>query len=264
MVRALLDTPFVTLAKKMNVIEEDLPKFSDMGWQFLYYLTAWLAGMTLYYQSSWGYCPQVGILSGMLGGPVCGYDHIWEDMPHDYLGAPFKWYYLLQTSFWIHQLFIMSVELWRKDFHLFYFHHVITIGMLAFSYFLGLTRVGTAVLVEQDFADIILPLAKMFHYGNIEPFSTIFFAAFAVAWIPTRHGLFFYIFSACYNVDTESQAVSLTYHAKVGFLVALTVFQCLLIMWLKDLLIGIKKFVIEGEAVDHREVANKKTTKKET
>lgn len=55
----------------------------------------------------------------------------------------------------------------------------------------------------QDFADIILPLAKMFHYGNIEPFSTIFFAAFAVAWIPTRHGLFFYILSACYNVDTE-------------------------------------------------------------
>lgn len=97
MVRALLDTPFVTLAKKMNVIEEDLPKFSDMGWQFLYYLTAWLAGMTLYYQSSWGYCPQVGIFSGMLGGPVCGYDHIWDDMPHDYLGAPFKWYYLLQV-----------------------------------------------------------------------------------------------------------------------------------------------------------------------
>ena len=55
----------------------------------------------------------------------------------------------LQTSFWIHQLFIMSVELWRKDFHLFYFHHVITIGMLTCSYFLGLTRVGTAVLVEQ-------------------------------------------------------------------------------------------------------------------
>ena len=59
------------------------------------------------------------------------------------------------------------------------------------------------VLSIQDFADIFLPLAKMFNYGKIEPFATIFFAAFAVAWIPTRHGLYFYIYSACYNLDVE-------------------------------------------------------------
>ena len=97
MVRALLDAPLVSLAKYVNASEDDWPKFSDMGWQFLYYLVAWLSGMTLYYHSSWGYCPQVGILSGMLGGAVCGYDGLWQDMPHDYLSASFKWYYLLQV-----------------------------------------------------------------------------------------------------------------------------------------------------------------------
>ena len=43
----------------------------------------------------------------------------------------------------------MSVELWRKDFYLYYLHHFITIGLMMASYFMGLTRTGTAVLVEQ-------------------------------------------------------------------------------------------------------------------
>merc|ERR1712187_122806 len=140
--------------------------------------------------------------------------------------------------------------------------------MLSASYFLGLTRIGTAVLVEQDFADIFLPLAKMLHYGSIEPLSTIVFAAFAVAWIPTRHGLYFYIFSAVVNVDPETASNGvLTRNHQIGFVVALTVFQGLLLMWLKELIIGIKNVLTAPSydaIVDHREVKSKKNSKKDS
>ena len=43
-------------------------------------------------------------------------------------------------------------------------HHFITIFLIATSYFFNFVRIGHVVLVEQDLADIFLPLAKMFKY----------------------------------------------------------------------------------------------------
>ena len=44
-------------------------------------------------------------------------------------------------------------------------HHFITIGLSGSSYFFGYLYAGHVVLVEQDLADIFLPLAKIFKYA---------------------------------------------------------------------------------------------------
>ena len=66
--------------------------------------------------------------------------------------------------------------------------------------------IGTAILVEQDFADIFLPIAKMLQYAardesgsydngrTCKTLSDIGYAVFALAWIPTRHGVFFWLY----------------------------------------------------------------------
>lgn len=61
--------------------------------------------------------------------------------------------------------------------------------MLTCSYFMGYAKVGHLILVEQDFADIFLPLAKMLRYAKCTTLCDITFALFALAWIPTRHGV---------------------------------------------------------------------------
>ena len=54
----------------------------------------------------------------------------------------------MQLCFWVHQLFVLYIEEWRKDMPLYLFHHIITIGLIASSYCFNFTRVGTAILVE--------------------------------------------------------------------------------------------------------------------
>jgi len=99
----------------------------------------------------------------------------------------------------------------------------------------------------------------MLHYGNVEPFSTIVYVCFALAWFPTRHGIYFYIFSEVYNVDAPGVSNgAITKNIQTGFIVALAVFQGLLLMWLRDLLRGIYNAVVNSEVKDHREVNKKK------
>ena len=61
---------------------------------------------------------------------------------------------------------ITLLEKKRKDFVEMMLHHFMTSGLVISSFLFNFTRVGTAILVEQDFADIFLPLAKMFKYAK--------------------------------------------------------------------------------------------------
>ena len=68
-----------------------------------------------------------------------------------------------------------------------------------------------AILVEQDLADIFLPAAKLCNYvaagkaswaPTFQTFADVLFAAFAVVWIPTRHGILPVIY---YSIWTEAE-----------------------------------------------------------
>eukprot|EP00656_Telonema_subtile_P053065 TRINITY_DN7563_c0_g1_i2.p1 TRINITY_DN7563_c0_g1~~TRINITY_DN7563_c0_g1_i2.p1 ORF type:complete len:295 (+),score=80.41 TRINITY_DN7563_c0_g1_i2:145-1029(+) len=264
------------------------------------------------------------------------------------MSMSFKLYYLMQVSFWVQMAFITLIEKWQKDFIQMMAHHFITIGLTSSSYFFGFTRAGHVVLVEQDFADIFLPLAKMFKYftesadkqlalaagrvardadhdsiqqliaseteltstkrgskpwldarkrktksitsaidyaaemkdpGTIEAqahrerrlavhgnICDALFAVFTLAWIPTRHGFFFWIL---YSVVKDADRVLgesgvLGWNPAEGlfcvpgvtinvFLAVLLVFQFLLVLWLMDLIAAVKKALFVEKSITEME-----------
>lgn len=83
---------------------------------------------------------------------------LWQNYPHIPLAAPLKLYYLTQTAFYIHQVLILNAEARRKDHIQMMTHHVITIFLMATSYFSNFTRVGCLIMVLMDWCDIFLPV----------------------------------------------------------------------------------------------------------
>ena len=119
-----------------------------------------------------------------------------------------KTFYLIQLAFWLHMIPVTLIEPWRGDFVSMIVHHFITSGLIISSYSMNCLKIGVAVLAEQDFADIFLPLAKMCKYANIPTIGDGVFVLFVLAWIPTRHGLFFYIYKVIWDSGDYIPAAS--------------------------------------------------------
>jgi very-long-chain ceramide synthase len=91
---------------------------------------------------------------------------LWLNYPHTPLAGPLKFYYLTQIAFYLHQLLILNAEARRKDHYQMMTHHIITIGLMAFSYFSHFTRVGCLVMVLMDWCDIFLPVSLSSQNSN--------------------------------------------------------------------------------------------------
>jgi len=88
---------------------------------------------------------------------------------------------------------ILNVEERRKDYWQMMIHHVITTILVIASYTMDFTRVGCLILVLFDFCDILLPLAKMLKYLELEPLPDVAFVAFLVGWLVTRQWFFSFV-----------------------------------------------------------------------
>ena len=175
--RALLsELVFRPMAHAVGVRLKEVGKFVEQGWQVMYYAGAFSVGF--YFMNKWEFDMRAFFLEHP--APPCE--------------ALLKTFYLVQLSFWLHMIPVTLVEPWRADFVEMMLHHLITSGMIASSYTLNFLKIGVAVFAEQDFADIFLPFAKMFKYARKQAIADVVFGIFALAWIPTRHGLFFIIY----------------------------------------------------------------------
>ena len=85
--------------------------------------------------------------------------NVWTNYPHIPLAGPVKFYYLLQTAFYMHQVLIINAEARRKDHWQMMTHHVITVALMVGSYFYNYTRVGCLIMVLMDWCDIFLPVS---------------------------------------------------------------------------------------------------------
>eukprot|EP00657_Telonema_sp_P-1_P000674 TRINITY_DN11301_c0_g1_i2.p1 TRINITY_DN11301_c0_g1~~TRINITY_DN11301_c0_g1_i2.p1 ORF type:complete len:215 (-),score=71.68 TRINITY_DN11301_c0_g1_i2:57-701(-) len=93
-------------------------------------------------------------------------------------------------------------------------------------------------------------------------FCDALFAVFTVAWIPTRHGFFFWIYHSAW-VDADrviAETGKLGWDPARGlfcapgvtvnvFLFVLGVFQFLLILWLKDLLVAVHRALFSDKSI---------------
>lgn len=85
---------------------------------------------------------------------------LWLNYPHIPLAGPFKFYYLSQTAFYLHQILILNAEARRKDHVQMMTHHIITVILMWTSYFTNFTRVGALIMVLMDWCDIFLPVSN--------------------------------------------------------------------------------------------------------
>ncbi|KAF7977642.1 hypothetical protein HWV62_3058 [Athelia sp. TMB] len=119
-------------------------RFAEQAWSVIYYVATWSFGMYVY-----------------LNLPATIYDRspMWSSYPDIPIAGPVKFYYLLQTAFYLHQVLILNAEAKRKDHVQMMTHHVITIALIGASYYSNFTRVGCMLLFLMDWCDIWLPMA---------------------------------------------------------------------------------------------------------
>jgi len=166
-------------------------------------------------------------------------DLFWEIYPHTPLPSPIKAYYFLAFAFYTTQLVILNIEEHRRDHWQMLSHHFITVGLIAYSYFVHLTRPGCATLVLLDWCDIFLPFAKMSKYLNIPLAPDILFVIFLVSWFITRQVLLLKIilsvtFDAPRMLDLiwdPSQKRYFNYEAYLFFTISLWLLYGMLCVW---------------------------------
>lgn len=198
-------------------------KFVDSSWFSLFYLASTTYGYFIFRDDDWWYSSV----------------DLWKGYPHPFDKLT-KHYYLASLAFWIQCLFSFFFEASRKDDGAFFFHHLLTIGLITSSYHFNFFRVGAAILMEQNAADIFYYTAKSVKYMKYEKTATSILVVFIFVWIYTRHFIFGWIL---YSLWFELPAyinkpgwdpVSGYYYADwlyVVFSIALCALQGLMIYW---------------------------------
>ncbi|KAF9399132.1 sphingosine N-acyltransferase lag1, partial [Podila epigama] len=177
-------------------------------------------------------------------------DRFFDNYPLTALPLITKYYYWLQFSFWLQQMFVLCIEAPRKDFLAMISHHVVTASLIIASLVLNVTTFGTAVFVAMDLADIVLAFGKCLKYiGMPDMVCDPIFACFMVIWIYTRHFLYGHIIYAWTLYGGEYYSKT-THFGIIGLLMVL---QSLMFFWLWSIFrIVYKMFASKGGVVDDR------------
>jgi len=217
-------------------------KFIDVGWFSLFFLTTTALGIYLFCDDEWWYSSP----------------HFWKGYPHPF-DYEMKFYYLASLAFWLQCLFSFFFESPRKDDGAFFFHHLLTIGLLLASYHFNYFRVGAAILLEQNATDVFYYHAKMFKYMEWERTSTSILVMFLFVWIYTRHFIFGWILYSLWaelpqyiSVTAWDSAAGYYYSDSLWFFfaLALVALQGLMIYWFYLIMRVVYRVVLGGDGSD--------------
>lgn len=85
---------------------------------------------------------------------------VWTSWPTRRIDGLTKFHYLLQCAFRLQQIFVLGVEVRRKDFAQMLTHHHLTLVLVVTSYVYHFTKVGNLILCIMDVVDILLPVSS--------------------------------------------------------------------------------------------------------
>lgn len=94
--------------------------------------------------------------------------YYWIDYPHIFMSKQMKGYYLMQLAFYFHLVYTIHAEKKRKDHYAMLSHHIITITLIASSYYANFTRIGNAVLCCMDLTDIFLSVKSSLFLSKVK------------------------------------------------------------------------------------------------
>lgn len=119
--------------------------------------------------------------------------------------------YVVQLGIWIYTAFSCKYfEEIRKDYLVMMTHHVVTIALVAGSYFPGFIPVGVVGLFLHDLSDIPLDLLKMANYAKLEGLKGLFltemlFALLLVDWFYFR--IYLYPVKLLYPSSLQAKSI---------------------------------------------------------
>ena len=164
-----------------------LEKFSECCLYFTWYTGTFLLGIFSLYDKCW----------------FTNTVHYWKDYPRHPLSNSIYVYYIASISFYMSEVFAtMFKTIRRKDDMQMAIHHVVTLALLIFSWWINHCRIGSIVLVIHDFSDIWLQLGKMARYvdahrlcdaGHYRYFSLLIIVLFHL--FVFRFIFFFFVYS---------------------------------------------------------------------
>ncbi|XP_006896462.1 PREDICTED: ceramide synthase 4-like [Elephantulus edwardii] len=204
-------------------------KFCEASWRFLFYLCAFVGGLSVLYHEPWFWTPS-----------LC-----WDNYPKQPLQPLLYWWYLLELGFFISLLMTLPFDVKRKDFKEQVVHHVLAIFLVTFSYSCNLLRIGSLVLLLHETSDYLLEAAKMLNYLSWSRSCHVVFLTFSVVFIYTRLVLFpTKILYTTYYESIMNQVPPNSYYFFNGLLILL---QLLHVFWSVLILRVVFKFVKKGQ-----------------
>lgn len=120
-----------------------------------------------------------------------------------------RFIYRLEGAFYFQAIFTLFLwETKRHDRWQIFAHHVATVILIGYSYYLNLLHIGILVLACHEVNDIFLEMAKMARYAALPEWtSTTAFIAFAASWFVTRLYMFGFVVIRSTWFDTRARAI---------------------------------------------------------
>lgn len=138
-----------------QVNNKKISKFIEAAWRFIFYSLFVFVGINVLIYPE----PKIWVTDRHA---------FFTKWPFQGLDEGVAFYYLIELGAYLHQLCWTEVN--RADTFEMMLHHCVTIILLLISYLSNFTRVGSAILLVHDAADIFLELAKCFNYiANADP-----------------------------------------------------------------------------------------------
>jgi len=198
-----------------GVTKRKAHKFSESAWKSVYYTVSLAFGLWLVHNGD--YWPNTM--------------NCWTNYPNFATGYD-RYYYLFELGFYVHSLIVHFLfEIRRSDYYILFLHHVVTIGLVWFSYVVGYWKIGILVLVLHDCADVPLETAKAFNELGYEKTATTGFVILIITWLATRLSTYPYklLYSSWYESHLEIPPDVMPFHDSLNY--ALFILQIMHVYW---------------------------------
>jgi len=241
----LIPRPTKEIVRKGKVLSietqfsKTLARFENSGWETVFYIMSSSMGLYVYSREHWSVWPTT---------------NIWIDWPLQPLGFTFRLYYLLGLAFYSQAMIsLLFVDKPRSDYFEYFLHHVVTIFLIAVSFYTRIQRYGLVILCLHDFGDIWLNCAKSFKYlgPKWDSMTTLFFAVFTVIFLATR--LVFLPLTVIPSGYWEAMQVEPQIPGLIPMNIALCILQALHVFWFFLIIKAVKKQFSSGDLSDIRE-----------
>lgn len=239
-VRLLFVEPFAKAT--LNLQKTQLVKFAQSASEAMFYGTFAYIGIRIVPSQPWSW-PS---------------DNWWKDFStgsHLTMRSDLRCYYLLYEARYLQAAVSVLLEAKRKDFAEMMTHHIVTIVVVIISYCFGWNRVGVAVMVLLDPADVPLHLAKLCKYTAEQTkrsnwmwqyLADRLFEVFAVLFFVTRLIMYGYV---CWSATVESKRHFDLKTAAITCVLLLYALLALQIYWF-GLIVKVAMKLLRGNSVD--------------